>query len=120
MNTFSGKLEFRADREWRSFDITLRGFISEEHGGYVIKEVEFKKQENGEYIKPFLSLSEEQAQSLMDALWSVGCRPSEGHGSTGQLAATEKHLEDMRKIAFTVIGTPLAVVRDNEVHHEKM
>jgi hypothetical protein len=37
---------------------------------------------------------------LIDALWTAGLRPTEGHGSTGQLAATERHLEDMRALAF--------------------
>jgi hypothetical protein len=40
-------------------------------------------------------------QQLMDELWKAGFRPStEHHGTIGQLAATEKHLMDMRAIAF--------------------
>lgn len=49
---------------------------------------------------PFLSLAPEDAQSLMDELWSAGLRPSEGSGSAGSLAATERHLEDMRALVF--------------------
>ena len=40
----------------------------------------------------------------MDELFAAGMRPSEDTGSTGQLAALQKHLEDMRAIAFTKIG----------------
>jgi hypothetical protein len=40
------------------------------------------------------------AQELMDQLWSVGLRPTEGKGSAGSLAATERHLEDMRALVF--------------------
>jgi len=40
------------------------------------------------------------AQNLMDELWKCGLRPTEGKGSAGSLAATERHLEDMRRLAF--------------------
>lgn len=49
---------------------------------------------------PLAELSIGQAQELMDELWRCGIRPSEGKGSAGSLAATERHLEDMRQIAF--------------------
>ena len=51
-------------------------------------------------IEPALDLQPEEAQSLMDALWYAGVRPASGEGSTGQLAATERHLEDMRTLVF--------------------
>lgn len=54
----------------------------------------------GERSEPFLELGHTGAQSLMDELWNAGIRPSEGSGSTGQLAATERHLADMRRLAF--------------------
>lgn len=53
-------------------------------------------------IPVVLSLEQEQAQRLMDELWRCGLRPAEGQGSAGSLAATQKHLEDMRAIAFSV------------------
>jgi hypothetical protein len=40
-----------------------------------------------------------KAKEIMDNLWNCGIRPSD-QGSPGQLRATEKHLNDMRKIAF--------------------
>jgi hypothetical protein len=46
-------------------------------------------------------------QKLMDDLWDCGLRPSEGTGSAGALAAVEKHLGDMRKIAGKKIGVEL-------------
>jgi hypothetical protein len=45
-------------------------------------------------------LDPNEAQTLMDDLWQAGLRPSEGSGSAGSLAATERHLADMQKIAF--------------------
>lgn len=53
---------------------------------------------------PTMSLSEMDAQALCDALWEAGFKPSAGHGSVGQLAATEKHLADMRDIVFHQLG----------------
>lgn len=40
----------------------------------------------------------EAAQQLIDDLWQCGLRPSEGAGSAGSLAATQRHLSDMRKL----------------------
>lgn len=49
---------------------------------------------------PSMRLDAREAKNLMDALWSVGVRPSSGEGNTGQLGAMEKHLEDMRRLVF--------------------
>lgn len=54
----------------------------------------------GKILEPTFILSREDAQILMDDLWNSGLRPSEGTGSAGALAATQKHLEDMRKLVF--------------------
>lgn len=57
-------------------------------------------EEYGAVIEPTFRMSYEEAQELMDDLWTCGLRPSEGSGSAGALAATQKHLEDMRKLVF--------------------
>jgi len=49
---------------------------------------------------PMLSLTQQSAQQLMDELWQTGLRPTEGTGSAGALAATERHLSDMRALVF--------------------
>lgn len=49
---------------------------------------------------PCMTITRDSAQDLMDALWDVGIRPTDGTGSTGQLQATERHLEDMRQLVF--------------------
>ena len=54
----------------------------------------------GRKLEPFVRLEKEQAQLLMDDLWNCGIRPTEGAGSAGAMAATERHLEDMRKLVF--------------------
>lgn len=52
----------------------------------------------GNIVEPTFRLHNEEAQELMDALWDAGLRPTEGSGSAGSLAATERHLADMREI----------------------
>jgi hypothetical protein len=54
----------------------------------------------GEMIPPFMKLHGHQAQQLMDAMWDAGIRPSNGIGNTGQIAATEAHLKDIRAILY--------------------
>lgn len=54
-------------------------------------------------INPLLTLTPTDAQALMDELWHCGLRPTHGSGSAGSLAATERHLDDMRKIAFELL-----------------
>lgn len=58
------------------------------------------REEHGDQFDPTLRLETRAVQSLMDDLWRAGVRPSNGEGNVGQLAATEKHLEDMRKLVF--------------------
>lgn len=58
----------------------------------------------GEVIPEAMSLSDYEAQQLCDALWEAGVRPTNGEGSTGQLAATQAHLSDMRAVAFNRLG----------------
>lgn len=45
-------------------------------------------------------LSIEDAQDIVDQLWQCGIRPSEAMGIAGALSATERHLDDLRKIVF--------------------
>lgn len=57
----------------------------------------------GSFIEPTLRLSFDQAQYLIDQLWRCGLRPTEGAGSAGAMAATEKHLKDMQTIAMGLL-----------------
>jgi hypothetical protein len=50
--------------------------------------------------QPSLELTMQAAQTLMDDLWQAGLRPTEGTGSAGSLAATERHLKDMQRLVF--------------------
>lgn len=52
---------------------------------------------------PTMRLTLTAAQQLMDELWHCGIRPSEGQGGAGALAATQNHLKDMQRIAFSLL-----------------
>ncbi len=56
---------------------------------------------------PTLSIDKAEAQSLMDSLWNLGVRPTDGHGSTGQLAAVESHLAHTSALLAQVLPTVL-------------
>ena len=45
-----------------------------------------------------IKLPLESAQTLMDQLWQVGLRPTEGTGSAGSLKATQDHLKEISSI----------------------
>lgn len=77
---------------------TVPGLIS------IAKPLVFESIEEG-YLCPesAVSLTQTEAQMLMDELWNAGLRPSQGSGSAGSLAATERHLEDMRTMAFGLL-----------------
>jgi len=63
-----------------------------------VTKLEWSMVDEGAMVEPTFSLDHPEAQMLMDDLWHAGIRPSEGSGSTGQMRATEHHLNDMRKI----------------------
>lgn len=56
--------------------------------------------EEGQITPSFMDITKNQAQVLMDDLWDCGIRPTEGAGSAGAMTATQKHLDDMRKLTF--------------------
>ena len=59
--------------------------------------------------EPILTTGQDALQTLMDELWHLGIRPTEGHGSTGQLAATEKHLDHTTRLLENTLQTVLNV-----------
>lgn len=61
---------------------------------------ELKAEDEGAEMQPAFAMRGEQAQQFMDELWRAGFRPTEGSGSAGSLAATERHLADMRALVF--------------------
>lgn len=97
------KAEARINTPWHyNINIYLSEFKDGKLYSYVTDLIMYHPDEKdfGQIINPSFSLSPEDAQALMDDLWNCGLRPSEGTGSAGALAATQKHLEDMRRLMF--------------------
>jgi hypothetical protein len=100
-----GKTHIAARRALFSNKIELSMVIAEVNDAAKVrlsaaKHVEMSHVDEGAVVDPFMVMSLETAQLLMDELWNCGLRPSEGTGSAGSLAATERHLKDMKTIAF--------------------
>lgn len=93
-------MQIRATRNpaWLGDGVEIR-ILNKERGEYV-KSVELAKLQEGSEIPPAACLTLHQAQVLIDQLWECGLRPTEGTGSAGALAAIERHLADMKRVAF--------------------
>lgn len=59
-----------------------------------------------EYAPPTLRIGRNEAQSLIDELWTIGIRPTEGSGSAGAMAAVQEHVSDLRRLVFDHEITP--------------
>lgn len=107
-NTYTYRQRVHAHHNWdgRRTDVYL--FLQEGPGEGITKQADMILREYDPSVvaPPSFSLEHTTAQSLMDQLWNCGFRPSEGTGSAGSLAATEKHLADMRAITFNKLGVP--------------
>ena len=68
----------------------------------------FTEADEGMCLDPTFRFDMHQAQQLMDELWTCGLRPTEGSGSAGAMAATQRHLEDMRTLVFKNLSQPSA------------
>lgn len=60
----------------------------------------------GAYVKPSFTLGQHEVQELFNQLWQQGYRPKDGTGNGGHVEAIKYHLEDMRKLVFSVSGSP--------------
>lgn len=59
--------------------------------------------EEGSVINPFIIMTKQSAQSLMDELWNCGVRPTTESVGTGEILAVKYHLEDMRDIVKSLM-----------------
>ena len=73
--------------------------------GWEYVRFEWAKVEDGAVLYPECTLQIPSAygQEFLDALWREGYRPSD-IGTAGHLAATQEHLKDMRRLAFSKLG----------------
>lgn len=103
------RIEIRAQSAhwYRGVEILMRGSIFGQPPRRFSTNLQFEEaNDEAGYLRvePTARLSRDDAQTLMDDLWMCGLRPTEGMGSAGSLKATERHLEDMRKIAFSKLN----------------
>lgn len=89
-----------AERQPFNGAIALYGYDQHDRQRFAAQPLMLQAVEEGVMHEPFMKLPYEDAQRLMDELWNCGLRPSEGSGSAGSLAATQRHLEDMRSLVF--------------------
>lgn len=90
-------------RNWfkRGFEFHIVGINLGKRETSLARPVEFDiVPENTNFSAPAFFLRQEEAQGLMDELWTAGVRPTEGSGSAGSMAAVQVHLADMRQIVF--------------------
>ena len=96
--------------EYRAGGLRLFGRMTEgPRDARVVKQLILQATDAPTQGKPWEAacvLNASEAQLLMTTLWEAGVRPATGEGSSGQLAAVEKHLADMRQIAFAKINVP--------------
>ena len=62
------------------------------------------RQGEATYVEPTFGLKPDECQALMDELWRVGFRPSEGSGSAGAMSQAEAHIASLKAIAFKLAG----------------
>jgi hypothetical protein len=96
--------EIRCNRTPWSDGVELAVFDRRDFGMTVAEPLTMRPINDGEFIgEPTLRMTNAEAQMLTDELWRCGWRPSEGSGSAGSLAATERHLKDMQRIAMGLL-----------------
>lgn len=103
-------IELKAWREpWMEDTIAIRigSRVVNEHGEQTGRAIALplqywiiKPEDAGKTFDPTVRVTPTEAQQFMDELWRAGIRPTEAAGSVGQLAATIRHLEDMRTLVF--------------------
>lgn len=105
LNYAAGSMNLYAQRNhWGGIEIRMMCVLLPGNTPAAAKYIEFAEAKEGDYVEPALVLDRETGQQLIDELWRAGLRPTEGAGSVGQLASTERHLADMREIAFFKLG----------------
>lgn len=97
-------LRIRASKPIWSDCVEILALKREDGKSYSATGFTYQEYNDGYFLTPTFVLSNSEAQELMDSLWQCGLRPTEGSGSAGSLAATERHLEDMQKIAFSAFN----------------
>ena len=62
--------------------------------------MEITQTRESEQIPVLFTMEKEDLIGLMNELWNLGIRPSNGSGDANAFEAVKYHLEDMRRIVF--------------------
>jgi hypothetical protein len=95
-------IEIQYNPARRGYDIWFIDFLYD-GAAFVGKNIVMEKIQEGESLsEPTLFIPDqfETIQKLFDQLWNIGFRPTENKDNE---SALKYHLEDMRKIAFTLM-----------------
>jgi hypothetical protein len=103
------ELRIRVDRADYGAADHLAIFGEDKHGNSYMARLTWERIAKSVHADPTLSICRQRGgktplQELVDDLWRAGIRPVDAAGSAGQLDATQHHLQDMRQIAFKVLG----------------
>lgn len=97
----------------RGFEFHIVGLNLASRTTSLVRPVEFVVvPENTQFSEPAFVLGQEEAQGLMDELWTAGIRPTEGAGTAGSMAAAQAHLADMRRIVFGALKSNGTITDD--------
>ena len=109
-------MKIRTEKQWVKDAITIHIFEMLPDGRVsVLKNLEFTTIDPKDapvFPQEALDISFQAAQELMDGLWSCGVRPTDGAGSAGAMAATERHLKDLQVFSDRLMK--MVERRDNE------
>ena len=102
-------LEVIPNSQWTKNGVEFH-LVNRAGGLFVAAPVVFNEVKEGfcDVSPPAFFLRADQVQNLMDRLWEIGYRPSEGTGSAGALKQAEDHIASLKKIAFTLVEKPTA------------
>ena len=89
---------------WGGVEVAILGVDRLPDGGVHCGEVIMRPVAQGCEIPRAMVLRNEEAQVLMDDLWNSGIRPTEGAGTAGAMRAAERHIADLRAVAFKTLG----------------
>lgn len=104
MNNHFQNLRFRAAiRDFNnSVDVLA---VIEDAAGHIYKfaklaPLEMVENDDRHIKDPTFSFNREEAQSLLDALWKEGLRPTDHADPSGEIQRISDHLQDMRRLVF--------------------
>lgn len=97
-------IKLYARRAFADFGIELHA-VAERTGGIIAIAQPLVMQavdgrDLGATFPPTAMIDDSAAQGLMDELWRLGIRPTRLKDQAGALEATQRHLEDMRRLVF--------------------